>query len=664
MAAAALAKAETPRRLLRRTGRGAAGGNLPSPGSFFSYCSSSRSSTRPSPSAPSPPLSGIIATLFGYRRPSQAAAFFRRVISGRRLGLPARTGLYSAVIHVLVGARLHAQAICLTKELVQEYLEAGRRDQLGRHVGQITFEALQGFDDSDKFSAAAFGVLVIALSQSGLVDEASWVFHQLSDLPAVHACNALLDGLLKAGRIGSLWELHADMLGRGLEPSSVTYNTLINACRWQGDPSRALQLLDEMVGKGLEPTVVTYTTVVCGLCEEGRIPEAMDLFRNMRRSGVLPNVYTYTAMMDGQCKLADTRGALVLYETMLGDGLLPNAVTLSTLANGLCKEGRTREARELLCNMIRRHVEPNAFAYNCLIDGHAKFGGLSEAFKLQSLMARTGAAPDVVTYGTLMKGLCDAGMVQQGRELLQQMRQEGVAPNTIVYNTLIEGYCKLGDTEEAAHVCSEMTGEGVEPNVVTFSLLIDAHCKTGEMDTAMGIFSEMAVRGVVPDVVTYTCLIDGHMKKGNLEEACRLNKEMADAGEAANVFTLCTLIDGLCRQGRSREAMQLFLQNMGVHDGGSGRNPGRAWSVDIHPPCSPNSIAYMALIYGLYRDAQHFKAGRFFALMRESGMVPDVSTYAALMRGQCQFRYLLNAMMLHADMLKAGVMPVDGRGIG
>jgi pentatricopeptide repeat protein len=65
----------------------------------------------------------------------------------------------------------------------------------------------------------------------------------------------------------------------------------------------------------------------------------------------------------------------------------------------------------------------------------------------------------------------------------------------------------------------------------------------------------------------------------------------------------------------------------------------------------------MTLIYGLYLDGQYHEAGKFFSGMRESGMVPDSFTYSLLIRGQCMLGYVLNAMMLYADMVKIGVKP-------
>lgn len=653
------AAGEMPSLLLRRVEAGAVAG-LPSIRSFCD-CRSPSPCSRP----PDLPVSDLIASSLGGRRgPSRAVALSRRGASWRSLGRQGRTGLFSAVIHQLVGDGRYAQAICLTKELIQELRGAGTGDP-GRHIGRDAYDTLRRFQGPKidfRTGRAAFDVLIVALSQGGLVEEALWVFQHLGDPPSINACNALLTGLLRAGRLGCLWGLYAEMVGRGRQPSGVTYNILLNACRWQGDLSRALRLLDEMISKGFDPSVVTYTTVVCGLCEEGRLREALGLLGRMVRSRVPPNLYTYNVLMEGHCRRADVRGALALYGGMLRRGLLPNVVTFGTLVNGLCKEGRTREARTLFRGMVRHHrVAPNAQVYNCLIEGLCKSGELSEAFELRSEMARAGVRPDAVTCGILMKGLCEAGRPREALELLQKMRREGdvARASPVLYNTLIDGHCKQGNVEEGTRIWSQMAEEGVEPNAITFSLLIDAHCKKGEMETATAIFSEMVVRGRTPDVVTYTSLIDGHMKKGSLAEVGRLNREMAEAGVPANAFTLSALVDGLCRQGRSREAMHLLLKSIGV-DPGAGRAANSSLaSLGACLPCAPNAVAYMTLIRGLHADAQDFKAGRLFLLMREAGMVPDAPTYAVLLKGQCRSGRRMNAMALLADMLKAGVTPEE-----
>ncbi|KAI9157514.1 hypothetical protein LWI28_023825 [Acer negundo] len=187
-----------------------------------------------------------------------------------------------------------------------------------------------------------------------------------------------------------------------------------------------------------------------------------------------------------------------------------------------------------------------------------------------------------------------------------------------------------------------MTKKGVEPNVITFSSLIDGHCKAGNVETAISLYLEMIIKSLVPDVVAYTALIDGHCKDGNMKEALRLHKEMLEAGLTPNVFTISCLIDGLCKDGKISDAIELFLEKTDKTNGGF---------------CSPNHVMYTSIIQALCNDGRIFKASKFFSDMRFDGLRPDVITYVVMLQGHFQAKHMPDVMMLHADMIKMGIMP-------
>ena len=91
------------------------------------------------------------------------------------------------------------------------------------------FKALNSLE-SPKFNPNVFGTLIIAFSEMGLVEEASWVYHKIGILPVVPVCNALLNGLVKKGMFESMWQFHTDMLSRGMVSNFVTYGVLIDGC--------------------------------------------------------------------------------------------------------------------------------------------------------------------------------------------------------------------------------------------------------------------------------------------------------------------------------------------------------------------------------------------------------------------------------------------------
>ncbi|CAO2183742.1 unnamed protein product [Urochloa humidicola] len=189
----------------------------------------------------------------------------------------------AAAVHGAAAAKNFAHAIRLTKSLVQASSSSPGRSPTSTAptAAGAAFAALASTSTSP---APAPGVLVIALCQMRLLDEALSVFRRLRTLPELPACNAILDGLVKAHRFGCAWQLLDEMLSRGMEPSVGTYNTLINACRQQGDVTKAQDVWDQMVARRIDPNVVTYTTMICALCEEGCIGDAEQVYGAMKEA--------------------------------------------------------------------------------------------------------------------------------------------------------------------------------------------------------------------------------------------------------------------------------------------------------------------------------------------------------------------------------------------
>jgi pentatricopeptide repeat protein len=250
-----------------------------------------------------------------------------------------RTARLAAAIHGSTAAKNFAHAIRLTKSLVQASSSPGPRSG----GGAAAFAAL---DSTSSTPAPALGVLVIALSQMTLLDEALSMFRRLRTLPALPVCNALLYGLLKARRFGCPFELFDEMLRRGMVPSVVTYNTLINACRHQGSMKKAWEVWNQMVERRIDPNVVTYTTMICILCEEDCIGDAERLFLAMKEEGMHPNLYTYNVVMSNCCQRDNVDHAYELYQELLESGLVPNSVIFTTLIDGFSKVKRFCEAKK------------------------------------------------------------------------------------------------------------------------------------------------------------------------------------------------------------------------------------------------------------------------------------------------------------------------------
>ena len=109
---------------------------------------------------------------------------------------------YSAMIHILTRAKLYTDARCLIKYLIKT-LQSSLKPHRACH---LIFNALNKLQTS-KFTPNVFGSLIIAFSETGLIEDALWVYRKITTFPPLQACNALLHGLVKLGQFNLMLDL-------------------------------------------------------------------------------------------------------------------------------------------------------------------------------------------------------------------------------------------------------------------------------------------------------------------------------------------------------------------------------------------------------------------------------------------------------------------------
>ncbi|KAK3418232.1 hypothetical protein EUGRSUZ_H04186 [Eucalyptus grandis] len=189
---------------------------------------------------------------------------------------------------------------------------------------------------------------------------------------------AILKGALGKEDRGLAMELLRKWERHNCKLNVVAYNTVID-----------VRCKEDMVGRGVEPDVIPYNSLIGGLCYLGRWIEALALSIKMVRKVVRPDLLTYSYLIHGATHQGRWREALVLFERMVREGYVADAVTYSSLVECLCSSVKRVEARRLLIDRVQRRVIPdvrtfslrfnaNAVTFNILI-GALFHGGRPEA---------------------------------------------------------------------------------------------------------------------------------------------------------------------------------------------------------------------------------------------------------------------------------------------
>ena len=306
------------------------------------------------------------------------------------------------------GARVAAYCRCGDIESAARALNSGRADPDARRRPTVR----------------AYTALVQAYARDGNVEAIDATLALMRGdgvAPNCHTYTVAVDGLVERGDARGTVEAERfvrDMRVAGIEPSVVTYNCLLkgvlrtSSCGSRDDAnatkpkrvggfSRAERVLEEMRARGVSPTVVTYNTLIDACVSHGEPAESMfKVLSALVRDGHRPDVVTYTTLLKHFGKRGDAVAARWLMREMEADAnVRVDASAVNALVDALCRGGRTREATEVASAMMRDDrsdatLRPDANTYGALLDGFARVGDDVSAAALYAALKRRGEGAD------------------------------------------------------------------------------------------------------------------------------------------------------------------------------------------------------------------------------------------------------------------------------
>lgn len=151
------------------------------------------------------------------------------------------------------------------------------------------------------------------------------------------------------------------MLTSGVKPSTITFNSLIDACVRSGHLARAWELLTEMETQKVSPDNFTYSTLIKGIRKEEQsqdLERAFALLESLKQTQLFqPDEILFNVLLDACINCHRLDKALHLFETMRREGSL---------------------------------VKPDEISYNTIIKGCSQFKQLEKAFDVFRAMKNSG----------------------------------------------------------------------------------------------------------------------------------------------------------------------------------------------------------------------------------------------------------------------------------
>ncbi|CAN0852546.1 Pentatricopeptide repeat-containing protein At3g13160, mitochondrial [Linum grandiflorum] len=176
------------------------------------------------------------------------------------------------------------------------------------------------------------------------------------------------------------------MVEKGVSPSLVTFNTLLNAFYTKerfadGEATWKKMMMDDSVS----PDVRSYNARILGLGMENRMEEAEELVNEMGRNGIETDVHSFIAMIKGCVKLDNLEGAKRWYEEIQKQEIAMNSAVFYTLVPFLCEKGDLQYAFEVCRGFLSGKVAVDGNVVQSVVDGLIKGQRDGEAEELVEL---------------------------------------------------------------------------------------------------------------------------------------------------------------------------------------------------------------------------------------------------------------------------------------
>ena len=228
-----------------------------------------------------------------------------------------------------------------------------------------------------------------------------------------------------------------------IKPNIFTYNAAIRACAEGLNLAGAFDLLRQLKQDELEPTIVTYGSLMTECERVGDIEAASRVFRMVKEdnddnNNIRANEIIYGAAISCCRKAQQPERALLLLRKMISDELSPNTATFNTVIAALA-EG---------------HPDSK-------IGSNILWEKALAVFKvMKSKHAPPGVTPNRQTYSVLIRCLDSNLQPGYAESLLNAMRRDGFVPDVDLYTLTVRSYERCGNPMKALRLMESMREVG------------------------------------------------------------------------------------------------------------------------------------------------------------------------------------------------------------
>jgi pentatricopeptide repeat protein len=459
--------------------------------------------------------------------------------------------------------------------------------------------------------------LVDMYAKCGSIEDAWRVFNKMPSRDVV-TWTAMILGHVKCRQGQKALELFQQMQQEGVQPNTVTFVGVLNACASVVALEEGRCVNQQIVKCGWESDVFIGSSLVDMYVKCGSMEDAWRVFNKMPSR----NVVTWTAMISGHVNCGQGQKALELFRQMQQEGVRPDSVTFVGVLNACASVVALEEGKCVHQQIVECGWDSDVFVANSLIDMYAKCGSMEDAWSVFNKMP----SRDVVTWTTILGGCAMHGHGKEALKHFEQMCEEGVQPNDITFICLLSACSHSGLVDEGMHCYASMvTDYMISAKLEHYTCMVDLLGRAGRLQEAENMIMAVPCK---PHVAAWMALLGACRIRGNVEMAERVAKRILEMEpNNAAVYVLLSNIYAAAGNRLLCENVERQRKENGVK-----KQQGRTWievNNEVHTfvvgdqdhPQMTEIHAELQRLSGLMHDAGYVPCTKFVDVEEEEEQV-------------------------------------------